>query len=145
MRTMTHDELIQKAIEHLKANKVTEEMLSDPQVREAAVLYFKIRPHSNCKLTLDSKTGEQIDAYFTPDPLLREYMDHCRLPKETDELVREVHSGKLDYFSQGATQPLPPSRSELLEMLKRRCPGWSDADYERNLTSALSKFQSHAS
>jgi hypothetical protein len=140
---MTDDELIQKAIEHLKPNKVTEEMLSDPQVREAAVVYFKIRPHLNCMLTLDSGTGEQISKYFTPDPLLREYMDHCRRPKEAEELVRAAQIGQLDYFSQGATRPLPPSRSELLEMLRRRCPGWTDADYERNLASALSKFQSH--
>lgn len=141
---MTHDELIQKAVEQLKSNKLTRDMLADPQVRDAVVVYFKIRPHSNCMLTLDSKTGEQINAYFTPDPLLLEYYDHCRLPKEAEELVRAVHSGRMDYFSEGATQPLPPSHSELLAILRRRCPGWSDADYERALTSALSKFPSHA-
>lgn len=92
---MTHDELIQKAIEQPRANKFPPEMLLDPRICEAAVVYFKIRPHSNCMLTLDSKTGEQIGAYFTTDPLLREHYDHCQLPKEADELVREVHSGRL--------------------------------------------------
>ncbi len=74
---MTHEELIQIAIEQLKDNKVTREMIADPIVRDAAVVYFKIKPHANLKLTLDSKTGEQIEYLYTQDTLLPEYYDHC--------------------------------------------------------------------
>jgi hypothetical protein len=135
---MTHDELIQKAIEQLKDNKVTKEMLESPHVRDAAVVYFKIRPHSNCMLVLDSQTGEQITGHFSSDPLLREYMSHCRLPKEADDLAKEIHNGDWDRFPELAAEPTP-DHVELLKELERRCPGWSEADYERALADGLSK------
>jgi hypothetical protein len=135
---MTHDKLIQKAIEQLKDNKVTKEMLESPHVRDAAVVYFKIRPHSNCLLVLDSQTGEQITAHFTSDPLLKEYMSHCRLPKEAHDLAKEIHNGDWDRFSEVAAEPTP-DHVELLKELERRCPGWSEADYERALADGLSK------
>jgi hypothetical protein len=77
---MTHEELVQKAIEQLKNNKVTQDMLESPHVRDATVIYFKIRPNSNCMLVLDSQTGEQITAQFGNDPFLKEYMSHCHVP-----------------------------------------------------------------
>jgi hypothetical protein len=76
---MTHEELIEKAIEQLKNNKVTKDMLESPHVRDAAVVYFKIRPSSNCMLVLDRQTGERITAHFGSDPLLKEYMSHCHV------------------------------------------------------------------
>ena len=139
MNAMTRDELIQRAMEQLKGNNVTCGMLADPQVRDAAVVYFKIRPHSNCMLILDSQTGDRISGHFTTNPLLREYVDHCRLPMEADEIAKAVHSGDMDYFANDATQPAPPARAEMLEMLERRCPGWSGVDYERAFIAALSK------
>jgi hypothetical protein len=75
---MTHDELIRRAIEQLKENKVTSAMLESPHVRDAAVVYFKIRPDSNCMLVLDSQTGEKIVGYFSNEPFIPEYMSHCR-------------------------------------------------------------------
>ncbi len=73
---MTHEELVQKAIEQLKENnKIPSNVLESPHVRDAAVVYFKFRrSDTNCMLVLDSQTGELITAHFGPEPLLREYM-----------------------------------------------------------------------
>ncbi len=89
-------------------------------------------------LVLDSQTGEQITASFTSDPLLREYMSHCLLPKEADGLAKEIQNGNWDRFSELAVEPAP-DHAELLKELERRCPGWSEADYERALADGLSK------
>ena len=135
---MTHEELVQSAIEQLKRNKVTPDMIESPHVRDAAVVYFKIRPHSNCMLVLDSQTGEQITGHFSNDPLLLEYVSHCRLPKEADALAKEVHNGDWNRFPEMASEAAP-DRVELLRELERRCPGWSGADYEKALADSLLK------
>ena len=136
---VTHEELIQIAIGRLAArNKVAQDKLADPQVRDAAVVYFKIRPHSNCMLVLDSQTGEQITAHFGPDPFLQKYMSHCLLPKEAEKLAKEIRNGNWNRFSELAVEPAP-DRAELLKELERRCPGWSEADYGRALADGLLK------
>jgi len=89
-------------------------------------------------LVLDSQTGEQIIAHFGNGPFLKEYMSHCRLPKEADDLAKEIHNGDWDRFSELAAEPAP-NHAELLKELERRCPGWSEADYERALANGLSK------
>lgn len=77
LKNMSHEELIQTAIKQLKENnKLQEHMLESPRVRDAAVVYFKIRPDSNVMLVLDSQTGEGITAHFSPDPFLIEHMRH---------------------------------------------------------------------
>ncbi len=72
---MTHNELIQKAIEHLKNNKVEKDMLESPLVHDATVVYFKIKSktgsYSYVMMLLDSQTGEQLNANFGPRPFLR--------------------------------------------------------------------------
>ena len=75
-QTMTHNALIQQAIGQLAENKVGKDMLEDPHIRDAAVVYFKIRPDSNCMVVLDSRSGEQISAQFSDKPFLKEYMNH---------------------------------------------------------------------
>jgi len=74
---MTNEQLIERAIEQLKDNKVRKDMLESPRVRPAAVVYFKIHPNQNVMLVLDKESGEQITAYFGSDPFLKEYMSHC--------------------------------------------------------------------
>jgi hypothetical protein len=72
---MTDDELIQKAIEQLKRNKVEKGMLESPLVHDAAVVYFKIRSGSNISyvmMVLDRQTGEQLNATFGPNPFLKQ-------------------------------------------------------------------------
>ena len=139
---MTHDEIIQKAIEHLKENKVTKEMLDSPRVRERTVafVWFKISEHSNCRLMLDSQTGELLSREFSSDPFLEEYISHCRLPGEAHNLAREIHEGHWDRFPELGTDPAPV-HVELIRELERRCPGWSDADYEKALSDSLSRYK----
>jgi hypothetical protein len=76
--TMTHDALIQQAIGQLAQNKVGQDKLEMPQVRDAAVVCFKIKPDSNVQMVLDSHTGEKISASFRPlsQPFLKEYMSN---------------------------------------------------------------------
>ena len=73
---MTHDALIQQVTSQLAQNKVSKDMLEMPQVRDAVVVYFKIKPDANVEMVLDSHSGEQISAKFAPlsQPFLREYM-----------------------------------------------------------------------
>jgi hypothetical protein len=138
---MTHDEIIQKAIEHLKENKVTKEMLDSPRVRERTVafVWFKISGHSNCRLMLDSQTGELLGRQFSSDPFLEEYMSHCLLPLEAHRLASEIHEGHWDRFPELGTYPAP-IHVELIRELERRCPGWSGADYEKALSDSLSRY-----
>jgi hypothetical protein len=137
---MTHEELIQRAIEHLKENKVTKETLSSPRVREVKVafIWFKIRDHSNCRLMLD--TGELLGREFSTEPLLHEYFYHCRLPREAHMLAREIQNGDWDRFPAGGTEPAPV-HDELIKELEHRCPGWSKVEYEQALTDSLSKLK----
>lgn len=78
---MTHEELVDEAIEQLKKNNISKDMLGNPVVRDAAVVYFTIqadstsKPDSNGALVLDIQTGEQISARFSSDPLLKEYVE----------------------------------------------------------------------
>jgi len=74
---MTKDELIQKAIECLKKNKVEKDMLESPRVHEATAVYFKMKdqpssPDSYIMMLLDSQTGEQLSTHFAPDPFLHQ-------------------------------------------------------------------------
>ena len=138
---MTKDELIQKAIEHLKENKVTKEMLADPHVRErrVAFVWFKMHGHQNCQILLDSQTGELLGQQFGPDPFLLEYVSHCRLPKEADRLAGEVRDGVWDRFPELGIEPAPVHQ-ELIETLEKFCPGLARADYEQALADSLSKL-----
>ncbi|MGA3266995.1 MAG: hypothetical protein ABSE16_09255 [Verrucomicrobiota bacterium] len=76
--TLTHDALIQQAIGQLAQNKVRKDMLEMPVVRDAALVYFKIKPADNVEMLLDSHSGEQIFAKFAPisHPFLKEYMSN---------------------------------------------------------------------
>ena len=71
---MTHDALTQQAIGQLAQNGVKKDTLENPQVRDATVVYFKIRPDSNVKMVLDSHSGEQISADFSDKMFLKEYL-----------------------------------------------------------------------
>lgn len=138
---MTHDELIQKAAEHLKQNKVTKDMLESPRVRERTVAFvlFKITGHSNCRLMLDSQTGELLSSEFSRDAFSEDFVSHCSLPKEAHRLAGEVQDGLWGRFSHLGTAPAPV-RAELIHELERRCPGQPKDDYERLLTESLSRF-----
>jgi hypothetical protein len=73
--TMTHDALTQQAIGQLVAqNKVGKDKLENPQVRDATVIYFKIRPDSNVRMVYDSHSGDQISADFSDQMFLKEYL-----------------------------------------------------------------------
>ena len=138
---MTKDELIQKAIERLKENKVTQEMLSEPHVRERTVAYvwFKMRGHSNCQLMFDTQTGELLGRMFTTDALLPEYVSHCQPPKVADRLAAEVRDGAWNRFPELGTEPAPVHQ-ELIKELEKFCPGLTPADYEQTLADSLSKL-----
>jgi hypothetical protein len=137
---MTHDELIQKAIEHLKSNKVTKEMLESPRVLERTVAFvlFKISGHSNCRLLLDSQTGELLSSEFSQDAFSEDYKSHCSLPKEASRLAGEIQEGLWGRFPYLGTEPAPV-RAELINELERRCPGLPKGDYERALSEKLIK------
>jgi hypothetical protein len=138
---MTKDELIQKAIECLKENKVTKEMLSEAHVRERTVAYvwFKMRGHSNCQIMFDTQTGELLGRLFSPDAFLPEYVSHCRLPKEADRLAGQVRDGVWNRFPELGTEPAPVYQ-ELINELEKFCPGLAPADYEQALAASLSKL-----
>lgn len=138
---MTKDELIQKAIERLKENKVTKEMLSEPHVRVRTIAYvwFKMRGHRNCQLMFDAQTGELLGQMFTTDALLPEYLSHCSLPKEADRLAAEVRDGVWNRFPELGTEPVPVHQ-ELIKVLEKFCPGLDRADYEQTLADSLSKL-----
>src|ERR1039458_10843437 len=106
---MTHDEIIQKAIEHLKENKVTKEMLDSPHVRERTVAFvlFKISGHSNCRLMLDSQTGELLSSEFSRYAFSEDYVSHCYLPKEASGLAGEIQNGLWGRFPHLGTEPAP--------------------------------------
>lgn len=138
---MTKDELIQKAIECLKESKYTQEMLSEPHVRERTVAYvwFKIRGHRNCQIMFDTQTGECLGRLFSPDPFLREYVSHCQLPKEADSLAAEVRDGVCNRFPELGTEPAPV-HLELIKRLEQLCPDLDREDYEQTLADSLSKL-----
>ena len=137
---MTHDELIQKAIEHLKRNKVTKEMLDSPRVRERTVafVWFKISGHSNCRLMLDSQTGELLSSEFSRYAFSEDHVSHCYLPKEASGLAGEIRDGLWGRFPCLGTEPIP-IHDELIAELERRCPGLPKEDYEKVLSESLSK------
>ena len=138
---MTTDELIQKAIEHLKDCKVTKEMLDDPHVRVRSVAFvgFKMHGHRNCEIMFDSQTGELLSQKFSTDAFFAEYVSHCQLPKEADRLASEVRDGAWNRFPEFGTEPAPV-HLELIKELEQRCPGLSRADYEQTLADSLSRL-----
>jgi hypothetical protein len=139
---MTKDELIQKAIECLKENKVTQEMLSEPHVCERTVAYvwFKMRGYRNCQIMFDTQTGELLGKMFTTGALLPEYVSYCQLPKEADRLAAEVRDGVWNRFPELGTEPAPVHQ-ELIKALEQLCPGLPSADYEQTLADSLSKLE----
>jgi hypothetical protein len=60
---MTNEEIIAKAWEHAKVIGMRHELLHDPSVRDAAIVYFQTqKPDEKVEMVLDSKTGEFIGA-----------------------------------------------------------------------------------
>jgi len=141
---MTKDELIQKAIEHLKENKVTKEMLADPHAceRKVAFVWFKMPGHRNCEIMFDSQTGELLGRKFSCYSFLPEYVSYCELPRVADRLAAEVRDGVWNRFPELGTEPAPVHQ-ELIKQLEKFCPGLDHADYEHTLADSLSKLGIH--
>ena len=70
---MTNNQFVKKAIEQLKThNKIEEDKLESPLIHDAKVVYFKIRPSNYVMMVFDSRTGEQLNASFGPNPFLKQ-------------------------------------------------------------------------